>query len=1091
MPYTSRIHPPQGRSRHNIFQIMKSDNEVTFFDEQKLKRSIARALQSAGIKDNPISGNLVDEVIKKLSEELSVKEYIKTADIREAVEITFLERGLTEAAHKYHDFIIEKDKRMKGKSRARTKQGLQIPLYFSKEGRHPFDQIEWEKRKALIINAKGETVYEQDDVEVPKAWSQSATNIVASKYFYGDIEKGTREQSVKQLIDRVTRTITEWGIGDGYFATPQDAENFYHELTFLIVNQYGTFNSPVWFNCGVHRYDTGSGVGRYYWDKKTGAVKLADDDYIHPQCSACFILDVADTMDSILDLAKAEGMVFKFGSGTGYNLSPIRSSYERLSGGGNASGPVSFMKGYDAFAGVIKSGGKTRRAAKMVILNVDHPDIVEFIDCKVNEEKKAWALIDAGYDGSMDGEAYTSVFFQNANHSVRVTDQFMKKAVEDGEWQTRAVTSGEVLHTYKAKDLLRKIAEGTHLCGDPGLQYDTTINNWHTCLNADRIHSSNPCSEYMFLNNTACNLASLNLMKFIKSSGTFDIKAFQKAVDIFFIAQDIIIDNASYPTAAIAERSHIYRTVGLGYANLGALLMSLGFPYDSDSGRNLASSITALMTGEAYLQSARIAEIVGPFSGFEENRDPTCRVMEQHYEMTQKISDVELNGPIRAAAVKVWEEVVEKAKNTGLRNAQATVLAPTGTIAFMMDCDTTGIEPDIALVKYKKLVGGGYMKIVNSTVDMALRKLGYTEKQIREILDFIDREDTIEGAPHITDEHLAVFDCAFRPAKGSRTIHYIGHIKMMGAVQPFISGAISKTVNMPKESTVEDIMEAYIEGWKLGLKALAIYRDGSKRIQPLNTSREKNEKPAGGTEKAVDENTYATENAHIVKKPRRRRLPDERRSITHKFTIGNHKGYLTVGLYDDGMPGEIFVTMAKEGSVISGLMDAFATSISIALQYGVPLKVLINKFVHMRFEPSGYTNNAHIKIAKSVVDYIFRWLAMKFLTLEEQLQVGVKPNGNGDSAGLGNGFDHMKLSLSKQAPLTFAKNKPEKAEKDTETSTTPQARPTDKGTDDAREMMITFDNQADAPACDTCGTMMVRNGSCYECLNCGATSGCS
>ncbi len=1071
--------------------ILKKDGSSELFSLDKLKRSISLALQSVGIKDNPISSKVAEEVISRLKEEIKQGALPSALGIREIVEVALRERGLGPAADAYQQYgkehpkkgkekgVVSEEKKGAQKRNKRMAEGLQFDYFFSNPDVHPFDEVKWEKRSATIANVKGETIFHQDDVEVPEFWSQNATNIVASKYFYGDAEKGTRESSVKQLIDRVTRTITDWGKEDGYFKTEEAAETFYNELTWLILHQYGTFNSPVWFNCGVHRYDKGSGAHRYYWHKTEQRVKVAEDDYTHPQCSACFILSIEDTMDSILELAKSEGMIFKFGSGSGVNLSPLRSSYETLSGGGRASGPVSFMKGFDAFAGVIKSGGKTRRAAKMVILNVDHPDIMEFIESKVKEEKKAWALIDAGYDGAIDGEAYTSVFFQNANHSVRVTDDFMKAVEEDKEWHTRAVTTGEIINTYRARDILYKIAEGTYICGDPGIQYDTTINEWHTCAQTDRIYASNPCSEYMFLNDTACNLASLNLLKFRKADGSFDVKAFQRAVRVFITAMEIIVDNASYPTAEIARRSHLYRTLGLGYANLGALLMSRGIPYDSDQGRALAAAISAVMTGTAYQQSGELAKVKGPFPDFANNKESVVKVVKKHLAAVDNIQADLVEPELMEAVRKTWQEVVVNAQTVGLRNAQVSVLAPTGTIAFMMDCDTTGIEPDIALVKYKKLVGGGYMKIVNSTVKQALESLGYSEAEISRITEYIDKHDTIEGSPDLKEEHLPVFDCAFKPAKGKRFIHHMGHIRMMGAVQPFISGAISKTVNMPHDSTVEDIMDAYIQGWKLGLKALAIYRDGSKRTQPLNTSKESSkDKAVENGEKQKEPAVAAT----VANKPRRMRLPDERRSITHKFVIAGHSGYITVGLYPDGRPGEIFVTIAKDGSVISGLMDAFATSVSLALQYGVPLKVLVNQFVHRRFEPSGYTNNPQIKIAKSFVDYIFRWLALKFLTPEEAEAVGVKINKEEhpeDDQSLSNGF-------------LAVKDEPDNSPRDLEVKPQPDLFTNlqyNSNADD--EEKFTFDNQADAPSCPTCGEIMVRNASCYKCLNCGATSGCS
>ena len=843
-------------------------------------------------------------------------------------------------------------------------KGLEFPRVFSRAGVDPFDEMEWETRSAVIRNERGDVVFEQRDVELPKSWSQQATNIVVSKYFRGQLGTPGRERSVRQLIGRVVDTITRWAEEQQYFARAEDLSAFSGDLKHLLVQQKAAFNSPVWFNCGFEPA---------------------------PQCSACFINAVDDTMDSILTLARTEGMLFKFGSGTGTNLSPIRSSREPLAGGGTASGPVSFMKGYDAFAGVIKSGGKTRRAAKMVILNADHPDILEFINCKVEEERKAWALIDAGYDGSFTGPAYSSVFFQNSNNSVRVPDEFMRAVLDNGEWRTRAVTDGRVMETHQARDLMRAIADGTHVCGDPGMQFDTSVNDWHTCPNTARINASNPCSEYMFLDNSACNLASLNLMRFIPPDGEpgeFDVETFRAAVRTLITAQEIIVENASYPTPAIAENSRDYRPLGLGYANLGSLLMSRGVPYDSDAGRDYAAAITAVMTGEAYAQSARIArDCGGPFSGYARNEAPFLRVMRKHRTALKDVDRTRVPAGLYAAAAESWDDAVALGETHGFRNAQATVLAPTGTIGFMMDCDTTGVEPDIALVKYKRLVGDGLMKIVNRTVPVALGRLGYGESEVNEIVNYIDEHDTIEGAPHIRVDHLPVFDCAFKPAHGRRSIHYQGHLKMIGATQPFISGAISKTINVPAEATVEDIEQAYIDAWRLGTKAVSIYRDGSKRTQPLNTTR----------------GDASTDTAAEAGRPVRRRLPDERRAITHKFDIAGHEGYVTVGMFDDGTPGEIFLVMAKEGSTISGFADAFAQAISYSLQYGVPLQALVDKFSHARFEPAGMTKNPDVRVAKSIVDYVFRWLATKFLSSEAQYHAGVNlpPPGetNGQDAG--------------------------------------------------------------------------------------------
>ncbi|MDI6765973.1 MAG: vitamin B12-dependent ribonucleotide reductase [Bacteroidota bacterium] len=889
------------------------------------------------------------------------------------------------------------------------RRGLTFKRFFTKANVHPFDTIDWELRTAIINNEKGEIIFEQNNVEVPRFWSITATNVVASKYFYGKIGTPQRETSVKQLIDRISRTMTVWGKEQNYFASDEDAETFYAELTYLLVNQYMSFNSPVWFNVGIEE---------------------------KPQCSACFINSVDDTMDSILELAKTEGKLFKWGSGTGTNLSTLRSSKESLSGGGTASGPVSFMKGYDAFAGVIKSGGKTRRAAKMVILNVDHPDISIFIHCKAEEEKKAWALIDAGYNGgfNIQGGAYDSVFYQNANHSIRVTDEYMRAVVEDREWTTRAVHGGYPMDRYRAHDLIKEMADAAWICGDPGIQFHTTINKWHTCPNSALINASNPCSEYMFLDDSACNLASLNLMKFRSDDGEFDSESFCHAINITITAQEIEIDNASYPTSKIEQNSHNFRPLGLGYANLGALLMARGLAYDSEEGRAYSSAITALMCGQAYKQSALISRDLGPFKGFKKNRDSMLKVMKMHGIAADQIPDKYVPGDLLTAARKVWDDVITFGREYGFRNAQTTVLAPTGTIGFMMDCDTTGIEPDIALVKYKKLAGGGLMKIVNQTVPLALKKLGYIDEQIEHIMAYIDKNDTIENAPHLKEEHLSIFDSAFKPAKGKRSIQYMGHVKMMAAVQPYISGAISKTVNMPNDVTPEDIINTYIEAWRMGLKSIAIYRDGCKRTQPLNTS--------------LDQTS-----GKVKQKPIRRRLPDERQALTHKFSIAGHEGYITAGLYEDATPGEIFITMSKEGSTISGLMDAFATSVSMALQYGVPLRVLIEKFSHMRFEPSGFTGNKDIPMAKSILDYIFRWLGKKFLLPDDQVR----------------SFDDTDHTTDDSPIEIKILTAPTREQKEQEV----------------------FHAQADAPPCHQCGSIMVRSGSCYKCRNCGETSGCS
>ena len=898
------------------------------------------------------------------------------------------------------------------------KRGVNLGRLFTRPGVDPMDEVEWEFRSAVIAGEDGHVVFEQRDIEIPRDWSQTAANVVASKYFRGPLGSSRRETSVRQLILRVVDTVTGWGERQNYFQDPEERDTFHAELTHLLLRQKAAFNSPVFFNVGIEP---------------------------KPQCSACFILRVDDNMESILSWYRNEGMIFKGGSGSGVNLSSLRSCKEKLSAGGTASGPLSFMKAADASAGVIKSGGKTRRAAKMVVLNADHPDIEQFIKCKEQEEKKAWALIEAGYDSSLDGDAYSSVFFQNANNSVRVTDDFMQAVVNDSQWLTHYVKGGEVAGTYRARDLLRMAAEAAHACGDPGMQFDTTANLWHTCPVSGRINASNPCSEYMHLDNSACNLASLNLLKFIDERGEFDVKGFRHAVDVMITAQDIVIDNSSYPTEEITQNAKAFRELGLGYANLGALLMALGMPYDSDQGRSYAAAITALMTGEAYLQSARMADAVGPFSGFALNRDPMLKVIERHRSHAYKLETAHVPLDLLRAARESWDEALRAGQASGYRNSQATVIAPTGTIAFMMDCDTTGIEPDIALVKYKKLVGGGMLKIVNQTVPRALKRLGYDSREVQEIVEYIDEHETIEGAA-LRDHHLAVFDCAFTPRSGTRSIHYLGHLKMMGAVQPFISGAISKTINMPATATVNEVGEAFVTAWRLGLKAVAIYRDGSKRTQPLNTGKSK---PQGAVA------ARAVENAEF--QPVRRKLPDERKSLTHKFDIAGHEGYITVGMYEDGKPGEIFVNMSKQGSTISGLMDAFATAISYALQYGVPPQFLVDKFAHMRFEPSGFTKNAQIPYAKSIVDYLFRWMASKFLDEQAKREVGVLTEDNGEM--------RPALDSSARPPML-------------------------EGGKDG-EMRQAFLNQQDAPPCPDCGCIMVRNGACYKCMNCGSTSGCS
>ncbi|HEV2350306.1 MAG TPA: vitamin B12-dependent ribonucleotide reductase [Terriglobia bacterium] len=953
-----------------------------------------------------------------------------------------------------------------------AERGLIFKRHFSKAGIHPFDEVEWETRTASIQNDKGQTIFEQRNVEVPKDWSMTATNIVASKYFHGKLGTAERETSVRQLISRVADTIAQWGVEGGYFRTEDDAQIFHDELLHLLVRQKGAFNSPVWFNCGLwHKYHRQSNGGGWFLDSATGSIKKETEAYRHPQCSACFINSVQDNLESILTLAKTEGMLFKWGSGTGTNLSPLRSSLESLSGGGEASGPLSFMKGYDAFAGVIKSGGKTRRAAKMVILNIDHPDVVDFIECKAKEERKAWALIEAGYDSAIDGDAYSSIFFQNANNSIRATDDFMQTVVDDGDWATRRVTNGQPVKSYRARDLMRKISEAAWQCGDPGMQFDTTINKWHTSKATAPIYASNPCSEYMFLDDSACNLASLNLMKFVSPDLKFEVEAYRQAVEVFITAQEILVDNASYPTEKIAQNSHDFRPLGLGYANLGALLMANGLPYDSDGGRDFAAAVTAVMHGQAYLTSSRIAAEVGPCKGYAVNRDPFLGVISMHRQALQNINPRNVPENLMEAGKKIWDECLASGMKYGYRNAQVTVLAPTGTIGFMMDCDTTGVEPDLALVKYKKLVGGGLIKIVNNGVPASLLKLGYTNEETAQIVHYIDEHGTIEGAPHLKPEHLAVFDCSLKPDNGKRSIHYMGHVRMMAAVQPFLSGAISKTVNLPAEATADDVSNAFIESWRMGIKALAIYRDGSKKSQPLNTSDAKpNQKSEIRSQKSEEKQEPPATPA--APRPFRRKLDDERRAFTHKFSVGGHEGYLTVGLYDDGQPGEIFITMAKEGSTISGLMDSFATAVSLALQYGVPLKVLCDKFSHARFEPSGWTPNPNIRYAKSTMDYIFRWMAYKFLPKDAQPREDVSlatPNGNEveKAAKLASQFTRAAGKQPVEGSIYEASGHP------------------------AQGGIAGVTHTDDAPSCSDCGAIMVRNGACYRCMNCGSTSGCS
>jgi len=980
--------------------------------------------------------------------------------------------------------------------------GLRVePTFCPADMTDPFGQVEWDLRTASIKGEGGEVLFEQKDCEVPAAWSQLATNVVASKYFYGELDTPERETSVRQLIHRVCRTIADWGIEDGYFATTDDGEQFYRELAWLCLHQCAAFNSPVWFNVGLHHeYGIRGARCNWHWAPEAGEAAQPDNSYEFPQASACFIQSVADNMEDIMELARSEAMLFKFGSGTGTDLSSLRSHREKLSGGGRPSGPLSFMRVYDQIAAVVKSGGKTRRAAKMQSLKDWHPDVLEFVECKCNEEKKVRVLVEQGYEAE---EAYNSVLFQNANLSVRLSDDFMK-AVEKGQtWETHWVTDpNRAGPTYDAREMLDRIAKAAWACGDPGVQYDTTINRWHTCPNSGRINASNPCSEYMFLDDSACNLASINLMKFRREDGVFDVKRFQTACRLVFIAQEILVDHASYPTKRIAEQSHAYRPLGLGYSNLGSLLMASGLPYDSRESRGMCSAVTSLLHGAACRTSTELAAAVGTFDHFAENREALLRVMEMHWEGTEKIKAAPQY--LREAATKTWDEVLTSGRRHGFRNAQATVLAPTGTISFMMDCDTTGIEPDFALVKYKQLAGGGMLKIVNNTVETTLNTLGYRKEEIESIISYIDREDTIEGAADLKPEHLPVFDCAYQGPNGTRSISWKAHVMMMAAAQPFIAGAISKTVNMPKDSTPEDVANAYIEGWRSGLKALAVYRDGSKELQPLS----------GTAGDSKEEQT--------VSAPRRERLPDTRQSITHKFSVSGHEGYITVGLYPDGRPGELFITMAKEGSTVGGMMDCFGTAISMSLQYGVPLEVYVNKFSHTRFEPMGYTKNPDIRIAKSIVDYIFRWLGITFLSATRDRARDISPDngdsnsGGSDGGGSGEGGAGTEIDTRPAATRAGGQNAGQDATKGNGSSSANGAasrRAAGNGNPVAiREPSLVLQQvadgiepaqsisrlseqfaefQTDAPVCDICGTITVRNGNCYLCHCCGASMGCS
>jgi ribonucleoside-diphosphate reductase alpha chain len=928
-------------------------------------------------------------------------------------------------------------------------KALSIRRFFTTAGVHPFDAIEWELRNAHI--GHGDRVaFEQPDVEFPKSWSQNATNIVAQKYFRGQLGSPEREHSVKQMVGRVAGTIAGWGREGGYFAADEDARAFEEELTHILVHQLAAFNSPVWFNVGFEE---------------------------HPQCSACFILSVQDTMESILAWNTKEGMIFRGGSGSGINLSNIRGSMEPLAKGGTASGPVSFMRGADSWAGTIKSGGKTRRAAKMVVLDIDHPDIKAFIRCKADEEDKAAALRDAGFDMSIDGEGFFSIQYQNANNSVRVTDEFMRAVEEDGDWRLIARTTGEpVAEPLPARELMREIAEAAWRCADPGVQYDTVINRWHTSPNSGRINASNPCSEYMHVDDSACNLASLNLMKFRRPDGSFDVASFEHAVDIMLLAQEIIVGPSSYPTEQIGENARAFRQLGLGYANLGAYLMSNGMPYDSGEGRATAAAITALMTGRAYRRSAQVADALGPYARYAENREPHNGVMRMHRDAAHEIDNCR-DGELLEAARRSWDEAVELGERHGYRNAQATVLAPTGTISFLMDCDTTGVEPDFSLVKFKELVGGGQMTIVNRTVPLALQTLGYSEPQIEQIEAHLYEHGTIIGAPALDAEHLPVFDVAV----GERAISHMGHIRMMGAVQPFISGAISKTVNLPQEATVEDIADAYTQAWRLGVKALAIYRDGSKTAQALRTEAKEAEALPADVDALVEQ---AVTKALAEAPPRRRRMPRERQSITHKFSIGGHEGYITAGMYPDGSVGEIFLTdIGKEGSTLRGMMNSFATAISIALQYGVPLETLVQKFSYMRFEPEGITGNPEIPFAKSMPDYIMRWLASRFLDADAQEELGIlTPEVRARK--MAQDAAQSVASSDTAGPEAAATEAPAQDAAD-------EVKPAAAALTEAPPVVPARLQGLDlGPACSQCGGMMQRTGSCYTCSSCGNNTGC-
>jgi ribonucleoside-diphosphate reductase alpha chain len=1047
-----------------------------------------------------------------------------------------------------------------------------VQRYFTKPGVHPYDEIIWEKRSSKIVNDKGATIFELNDAEIPSTWAQLATDIVVSKYFRkAGVPETGHEVSVKQVVHRIAHNIRNAALEFGdYFDSETEANLFEMELTYLLSTQRAAFNSPVWFNCGLYQdYNIKGGTGNWYWNFDKGGVEQAENNYVRPQCSACFIQSAEDDLMSMFDLMKSEVRLFKYGSGTGSNFSKIRGKGEKISAGGTSSGLLSFLKVFDSAAGSIKSGGTTRRAAKMVCLDMEHPDIVEFINWKVTEEKKVAALIAGGYSSDFNGEAYATVTAQNSNNSVRVTDEFMKAVEEDGDWNTIKRTNGEVMNTYKARDLWKQICYAAWKCADPGVQYDTTVNDWHTSSNTDRIHASNPCSEYMFLDDSACNLASINLIKFLDEDGSFDIEGYRHACRIMFIAQEILVDFSSYPTQPIAKNSHDYRPLGLGYANIGTLLMCKGIPYDSPEACAITGALTAIMTGRAYRVSAEMAARKGTFNGFEKNRKPMLKVMNKHRDAAYAIDAANCPESLLKAAQEDWDDAVAYGEKWGYRNAQATVIAPTGTIGLLMDCDTTSIEPDFALVKFKKLAGGGHFKIVNQSVPVALKNLDYTEEQIEEMiryatgtaslkntpfineeslsvrgvtasdlvkveklllsafelqhvfnqisisqetliaakldpesftnpnfnflkaLGFSDKEIeeatkiicgmmTLEGAPYLKEEHLPVFDCANKCGRyGTRFIEPMGHVRIMAAAQPFISGAISKTVNLPFEATEEEISQIYFDGWKLGLKAIAMYRDGSKYSQPLNSGSKQEEKVE---EKIIIEKV-------VEYRSERRRLPDERQAVTHKFAISGHEGYITVGMFEDGTPGEIFITMAKQGSVISGLMDSFATSISIALQYNVPLEVLVNKFSHVRFEPSGMTNNPNIRIAKSIVDYVFRWLGMKFLDREAQVDLGynLPKSLEGESVNQAMAAVQVAVDAVQEKVVAAVNSSPTL----TNQSVRLEINKGMTGQSTKSATKFKFDTQSDAPSCGTCGGMTVRNGSCYLCRDCGATSGCS